>query len=97
MLAFTALDAERIDALIQDGTIADRVSGALALAWAKVRQRAEVYLVSGGISAQEARQLAFQPFASLDEALTAALQRHGARATLNVLPYAPDTLPILRG
>jgi nickel-dependent lactate racemase len=96
MLAFTALDAERIDALIQDGTIADRVSGALALAWAKVRQRAQVYLVSGGISDREARQLAFQPFASLDEALAAALRRHGPQATLNVLPYAPDTLPVLR-
>jgi nickel-dependent lactate racemase len=97
MLAFTGLSAERIDELIQDGTIADRVSGALALAWAKVRQRATVYLVSGGISAEEARALAFQPFSALDEALAAALHRHGVGATVNVLPYAPDTLPILRG
>jgi lactate racemase len=97
MLEFTALDAERIDRLIQDGTIADPVSGALALAWAKVRQRAEVFLVSDGISTQEARLLAFQPFACLEDALAAALRKHGPAASLNVLPYAPDTLPIMRG
>lgn len=96
MLEFTALDAEQIDRLIIDGTISDRVSGALALAWAKVRQRAQIYLVSGGISAQEARQLAFQPFAALEDALAAALRRHGPGAALNVLPFAPDTLPILK-
>jgi hypothetical protein len=73
------------------------VSGALALAWAKVRQRAQVFLVSGGISSQEARQLAFQPFGGLEEALAAALRQHGSGASLNVLPYAPDTLPILKG
>ena len=97
MLAFTALDAAQIQSLIEDGTIADRVSGALALAWAKVRQRASVYLVSGGISPVEARQLAFEPFADVQEALAAALQRHGAGASINILPYAPDTLPILKG
>jgi len=96
MLAFSALDAARIDALIQDGTIADRVSGALALAWAKVRERARICLVSGGITDDEARQLAFEPFGGLQEALDAALRRHGPGASIHVLPYAPDTLPILR-
>lgn len=96
MLAFTALPAERIDSMIARGDIGDLVSGALALAWAKVRQRATVSLVSHGIPNEDARALGFMPFASLDEALEAALRRQGPDATISVLTHAPETLPILR-
>src|SRR5512142_2430430 len=75
MLAFTGLDAEQIEARILDGTIRDVVSGALALAWAKVRQRAQVSLVSGGIKVEEARALGFTPFVSVDAALEDAFHR----------------------
>ncbi|MBN1146180.1 MAG: nickel-dependent lactate racemase [Anaerolineales bacterium] len=95
MLNFTALPPERIDAGIQDGTIRDVVSGALALAWAKIRQRAAVGLVSEGVSAAEARALGFSPYASLQEALESALRCHGPGAKVTVLTHAPDTLPLL--
>ncbi len=96
MLNFTALPAERIDAAISDGTITNVVSGAVALAWAKMRERANISLVSGGISAEDARALGFTPYPSVDDALAAALRVHGAGASINVLPYAPDTLPLAR-
>jgi nickel-dependent lactate racemase len=95
MLAYTGLEPEPIQALIEDGTIADTVSGALALAWAKVRQRARVCLVSDGISAEEARALGFEPFESAQSALDAAFRRHGDGASLTVLTHAPETLPLL--
>jgi nickel-dependent lactate racemase len=97
MLNFTALDAEKIEALIEAGTIADVVSGGLALAWAKIRQRARISLVSGGIPAEEARALGFTPFASLEQALEAARRRHGPAAKVTVLTHAPETLPLLAG
>jgi nickel-dependent lactate racemase len=94
MLEFTGLPAERIEALIEDGTIEDVVSGALALAWAKVRQRAHVSLVSAGIPHGDATALAFTPYDSVQEALAVALRRHGPQASINVLTHAPETLPL---
>ncbi len=95
MLEFTGLEPEQIEASIEDGTIADTVSGALALAWAKMRRRANISLVSDGISNQEANALKFAKFASLEEALAAALHRHGPEARVAVLSHAPEMLPVI--
>ena len=95
MLEFTALGAEQIEAGILDGSIRDVVSGALALAWAKVRQRATVALVSGGITPEETRALGFAPFASVEAALEYAFQQHGPGATVTVLTHAPEMLPVV--
>jgi nickel-dependent lactate racemase len=95
MLNFTSLDADEIETRIKAGEIEDVVSGGLALAWAKMRQRAHISLVSDGISDEETRALGFAPFASLDEALGEALGRHGSEAKVTVLTHAPEMLPIL--
>jgi lactate racemase len=95
MLEITALDAARIETMIERGETDDVVSGGLALAWARIRERADVSLVSGGISDTDARALAFTPFESVEDALAAALNKHGKDATINVLTHAPDLLPIL--
>ncbi len=95
MLQFTALSSQHIDALIQDGTIRDVVSGAVALAWAKVREHAPLSLVSGGIPREDALALGHTPYACVDDALRAALARQGADAAISVLTHAPDILPLL--
>ncbi|HEU5425012.1 MAG TPA: nickel-dependent lactate racemase [Nitrolancea sp.] len=95
MLRFTGLPSRKIETLIERGTIADVVSGGLALAWAKIRERERVSLVSGGISGEEARALGFTLFPSADEALAEALRRHGPDATVTVMTHAPELLPIL--
>ena len=97
MLAFTALGADEIMSAIEQGEIQDQVSGALALAWARIRQRAEITLVSDGISKEETRALGFTPFEDVQSALEAALRKHGPDARVNVLTHAPETLPILSG
>ena len=93
MLAFTAQSAEQIERSILDGTIRDVVSGALALAWARVRQHARVCIVSPGVNDQAAA-LGFTPFSTIDVALAEAFDRHGPGALLTVLTHAPDTLPL---
>jgi hypothetical protein len=67
----------------------------LALAWAKAREYAPVSLVSDGISAEAAQALGFTSYLSAQAALAAAFQQHGSDARVIVLPYAPDTLPLL--
>lgn len=95
LLNYASLDADKILSLIEDGTISDMVSGALALAWAKVRRRADVYLVSDGISIEDARALGFMHFPSLEDALAAALRHHGPDASVSALTHAPEMLPII--
>ena len=93
MLAFTHLDPEHIDRLIMDGTIRDTVSGALALAWSKVRRHANVSLVSDGIPVEDARALGFTPHSNLDEALEEAFHRHGSDASVVILTQRPRRCP----
>jgi len=95
MLQITALDAARIETMIDHGEIHDVVSGGLALAWAKMRERAAISLVSDGITEEESAALAFTKYATVDEALSAALLRHGPDATITVMTHAPEMLPIL--
>ncbi|HEX7598956.1 MAG TPA: nickel-dependent lactate racemase, partial [Polyangia bacterium] len=57
VLDYAGLPPEEILARIQNGAIADVAAGALALAWAQVRQRLHIRLVSHGIPPAAARAL----------------------------------------
>jgi nickel-dependent lactate racemase len=92
---FAGGSPEEIDSAIRRGEIPDLTAGALALAWANTRRRAAVSLVSGGIRADDARALGFTPYDTLAEALAAATERHGSNSSVSVLPFAPDTLPMV--
>lgn len=96
LVHFAGGDVDEIDAAIRRGEIPDLTAAALALAWAITRRRAAVSLVSGGIQPEDARALGFTPYKTLAEALAAATGRHGPNATVSVLPFAPDTLPLPR-
>jgi lactate racemase len=97
MLQYTALSPEKIESLVQSGEIKDVASGALALAWAKVRQHARICLVSDGISRLESEALGFAKYESLEDAFQSALQVHGVQSSVYVLPHAPDSLPVQMG
>jgi nickel-dependent lactate racemase len=96
VLEYAGLPAEEIEARIVSGAIPDRTAGALALAWAKIRQRAQVFMVSDGIAPDAARALGFRPFGTVDAALAAALAEQGSNAQVAVLTHAPDMLPVIR-
>ena len=97
ILDYAALTPGIISSMIESGAIEDMVSGALALAWAKVREYAPVSLVSSGISNEEARALGFTPFPSVEDALAAASGDLGTDAAVSVLTRAPDMLPVVEG
>ncbi len=93
MLGYTARSACDIRDMVSCKQTDDEVAAALAIAWAQVKERETVYLVAGGISADEARALGFVPFASAQDALDAALAAKGPDARVTVLTHAPDMLP----
>ncbi len=84
----------RIRDLVDAGAVADPVGASNAVAWSRIREFADISLVSGGISADDCRALGFQPFDSLDSALGDARLRLGKDASVAVMTHAPDTLPI---
>jgi len=79
--------------MVSQGQLEDEVGAALAIAWAQVREREEVWMVSDGICAEEAAKLGFGHFTSAQEALDAALAKQGKGARVTVLTHAPDMLP----
>ncbi|WP_406677696.1 nickel-dependent lactate racemase [Moorella sp. ACPs] len=95
LLEFAGQSPEDIDAQIEEGIIKDKVAGALALAWAKVRQHADVCLVSHGIGPEMATKLGFKHAAIVEEALDRAWARLGKGAGVTVLTHGADTLPLL--
>ncbi len=94
LLDYAHLEAGEIETLVSRGEV-EMVAGALALAWAKVRRRARIFLVSAGITPDETRALGFTPYGSLELALSDAMACAGRDAQITFLTHAPETLPIL--
>jgi nickel-dependent lactate racemase len=63
----------------------------------KVRKRIKIFLVSTGITAQEATRAGFVYFPNPEAALGEALRRHGLGARIAVIPYGGHTYPYLTG
>jgi len=97
ILEFAHRDAEDIDQLVRQGEIVDGTAAALAMAWAKVRSRAQIVLVSDGISDEEARALGFSRSANVQASIDQAFHAHGPDATVTVLDHAPETVPVIGG
>ncbi|MDR7867305.1 MAG: nickel-dependent lactate racemase [Sporomusaceae bacterium] len=96
MLDYTAKGSCAIRDLVSCKQLGDEVAAALAIAWAQVKERETVYIVSGGIADAEAVKLGFTPFATVQQALDAALAAKGPGAKVTVLTHAPDMLPVVK-
>ena len=94
LLDFTAWSSQEIKTAYRDGRIKNGVAAALAIAWAMVREKASVIMVSPGISAADKARLGHTHADSIDAAVEEALRRQGPDARLSVLTHAPDMLPI---
>lgn len=97
MLDYTAKSSCAIRDMVACKQLHDEVAAALAIAWAQVKERESVYIVSHGIPAEAAANLGFKPFATAQAALDAALAAKGPGARVTVLTHAPDMLPIITG
>jgi nickel-dependent lactate racemase len=93
MLDMTPYGSRRLREMVSAKELSDEVGAALAIAWAQVREREEVWIVSDGICPEEAAKLGFRYFAAVQEALDAALAQKGPAARVTVLTHAPDMLP----
>jgi len=94
LLDFTSWSSTEIKAAYGDGRIKNGVAAALATAWAMVREKASVIMVSPGIPAADKARLGHTHAESIDAAIAEALRRHGPDARLSVLTHAPDMLPV---
>ncbi len=95
MLDITCHTAACLKNMVADKQVPDEVAAALAIAWAQVKEREAVFIVSDGIVSADARRLGFTPFATVQNALAAAFAKHGKDARVTVLTHAPDMLPII--
>jgi nickel-dependent lactate racemase len=93
MLDMTPYGSRRLRKMVAARELEDQVGAALAIAWAQVKEREEVWIVSDGIRPDEAAKLGFRHFASAQGALDAALAQKGPSARVTVLTHAPDMLP----
>ncbi len=93
MLEMTPYGSRRLREMVSIRELDDEVGAALAIAWAQVKEREEVWIVSDGICPEEAAKLGFRHFATVQEALDAALAQKGSGARVTVLTHAPDMLP----
>lgn len=94
ILKFSSRSSTDTERAYRGGEIKSGVATALAVAWARVREKASVIMVSPGISAEEKAKLGFTHADNIEGALKEALARQGPYARVSVLTHAPDTLPI---
>jgi len=95
ILEVTPKSACDIREMVSCGQLQDEVAAALAIAWAQVKERESVYIVSDGIGPDDAGKLGFTRFETVQDALVAALRIKGDRARITVLTHAPDMLPVI--
>ena len=62
---------------------------------ARILERAEVYVYSEHLSAEEIRSMLFRPCDDIGATIEALLRKHGPEARLCVLPEGPQTIPYL--
>jgi nickel-dependent lactate racemase len=96
MVDITCHSSECLKRMVDNKEVHDEVAAALAIAWAQVKERETVYIVSSGIQQNDARKLGFIPFDSLQTALDSAFAKYGKGARVTVLTHAPDMLPIIK-
>jgi nickel-dependent lactate racemase len=96
MLEITGKSSEEIDQISRLGKIPDLPSAALAMAWAQIRERIHVILVSEGIGPKEAEAIGFDWAESPQEGLERAMRGYPSHAKIRVMTHAPETLPVLR-
>ncbi|WP_321991128.1 nickel-dependent lactate racemase [Marispirochaeta aestuarii] len=95
ILEVTGESSGRLREMVERGEVRDKVAAALAIAWAQVKERETVFIVSHGIDKKTADKLGFIHFSSVQEALDEALSRKGPTAGITVLTHAADMLPVL--
>lgn len=94
LLEHTWKDADDIVEMVRKGVIKDKVAASLLITWSKICERAEVLLVSRGLSPDKVEKLGFRYFENIEKALDYAFKKHGNNAKVSILTHAAETLPV---
>ncbi len=97
ILEYAGWPSTRIKEARSEGALEDGVAAALAVAWAMVREKADVITYSPGIPEEHKARLGHTHAPSIEWALDEALRRQGRDARVAVLTHAPEMLPIGKG
>ncbi len=83
--------------MVAQGKVHDEVAAATYLAFDQTRKRLTIALVSDGISDSEAHKIGITSTTNFDEALAAALARHGKDARIGVITAGADIMAKFTG
>jgi len=86
------MPSDTVYQMVERGEIDDEVAAATYLAFDLTRQRVNVTLVTDGITPEEAGCIGIVATPSFDEALAAALARHGDQARIGVVTHGADIM-----
>jgi nickel-dependent lactate racemase len=95
LVKFAGFPADEIEEKYYSREIKSGVAAALAIAWAKIREKATIIMVSPGIPMAQQKALGFKSADSLEQAINMALELKGQESKISILTHAPDTLPLI--
>jgi len=94
---FGTMPGDMVMDLVTEGKVHDEVAAATYLAFDRTRRRLNIALVSDGIPDIEARKIGITATTNFDEALAAALARHGKHARIGVITAGADIMANFTG
>jgi lactate racemase len=84
--------ADQVMPMIEQGQITDGVAAATYLAFDQTRRRANILLVTDGITDMQARAIGIHATSDLSAALASALKTHGKQARVGVVTQGADIM-----
>lgn len=92
LVDFGTTSAEEVMAMVNEGKVQDEVAAATYLAFDRTRERLHIALVSDGVTDAEARKIGITATTDFNQALAAALARHGSKARIGVVTQGADIM-----
>ena len=92
LVDFGTTPGDEVMELVTQGKVHDEVAAATYLAFDQTRKRLTIALVSDGISNDEARKIGITSTSNFNDALAAALERHGNDARIGVITAGADIM-----
>ena len=97
LVDFGTTPGDKVMDMVTAGEVHDEVAAATYLAFDQTRKRLNIALVSNGIPDAEARKIGITATTNFNEALAAALARHGKNARIGVVTQGADIMATFTG
>ena len=97
LVDFGTTPGDKVMDMVTAGEVHDEVAAATYLAFDQTRKRLNIALVSDGITDAEARKIGITSTANFNDALAAALARHGKKARIGVVTQGADIMATFTG